>query len=250
MLAIREEANNAADGVEALQKKRQVLKSKAGNVTEAIAAFGHSPSLLAHLAAIEAELAKLNDRLAAMNLPDDLSASLDDLRQFLNEKALELRTILLADVETARQALSKHVEGLMLTPKGTPNGPIFEVSGDVELFSSNGSGAEVCSSNGGQGVVVLAVDFHCHHLPHLNWRCRNKANRSQRVEDRIGSMLPVVYRYGVIAVCALIVASYPASWIDSQADYCRRMNTHSNSADPLNQPSVHWVRAKKSALRT
>jgi Recombinase zinc beta ribbon domain/TrwC relaxase len=50
---IRDQADSAANGVLALQGKRQELKAKATNVTEAIAAIGHSPSLLAQLATID-----------------------------------------------------------------------------------------------------------------------------------------------------------------------------------------------------
>jgi hypothetical protein len=55
---IQDQADSAANGVQALQNKRQELKCKANNVTEAIAAIGHSPSLLTQLAIIEAEIAK------------------------------------------------------------------------------------------------------------------------------------------------------------------------------------------------
>ncbi len=39
-----EQVESAADGIVALQAKRQELKAKVSNVTEAIAAFGHSPA--------------------------------------------------------------------------------------------------------------------------------------------------------------------------------------------------------------
>lgn len=147
---LRDQADSAADGVAALQAKRQELKMKVDNVTEAIAAIGHSPNLLSKLAAIEAEISRLDDRLAEMNQPRDLTVSLDDLRMFLHERAAAIGELLHGDVEIARQALAKHVDQLVLTPKGTPDGPILEVSGDVEIFDGNGATGDVCSSNGGQ----------------------------------------------------------------------------------------------------
>ena len=78
--------------------KRQELKAKATNVTEAIAAIGHSPSLLAQLSSIEAEIAKLDDRLTEMNQPRDLAISLEDLREVLHERASEIGALLRGDV--------------------------------------------------------------------------------------------------------------------------------------------------------
>ena len=123
---IREEAQSAANGVGALQQKRQDLKAKAANLAEAIATFGHSPSLLAQLAIIEAEISKIEDQISSLNQPSELAASLDNLRGFFCEKLLELRKVLRADVETARQAMAKHVQKLVLTPKQTSEGPVFE----------------------------------------------------------------------------------------------------------------------------
>ncbi len=148
---IRDAANNAATGVVALHRKRQELKGRAANIAEAIAAIGHSPSLLAQLAVIESEIAKLDDQMCSLNRPEELAASVEDMREFFRQNALELRSLLRGDVDTARQALAKHVEKLVLTPKETPDGPVFEVSGDVAVFCGDPGRDGVCSSNGGQG---------------------------------------------------------------------------------------------------
>ncbi|WP_158821766.1 recombinase family protein [Granulicella sp. S156] len=147
---IRDQADSAANGVAALQAKRQDLKMQVNNVTEAIATIGHSPSLLSKLAMIEAEIGRLDDRLAEMNEPRDLSLSLDELREFLCQQAAEVDRLLHGDVEIARQTLGKHIEQLILTPTEAPDGPLLEVSGDVELFNVLGDSGDVCSSNGGQ----------------------------------------------------------------------------------------------------
>ena len=117
---IRDQADSAANGVQALQDKRQELKGRANNVTEAIAAIGHSSRLLAQLATIEAEIAKVGERLTEMNQPRDLAVSLDDLRGFLYGRAAEIGELLQGDVEIARSALAKHIDRLVLTPRSTP----------------------------------------------------------------------------------------------------------------------------------
>lgn len=147
---IKEQAESVSDGIVALQAKRQDLKVKVSNVTEAIAAFGHSPALLSQLASLEGEIAKLDDRLAEMNQPHDFALSIEDLRQYLYGQAAGISALLHGDVDSARQALAKYVERLVLTPKNTPAGPVLEVSGNVEFFSGNEDGEGVSISDGGQ----------------------------------------------------------------------------------------------------
>jgi hypothetical protein len=101
------------------------------------------------LATIEAEIAKLDERLTEMNRPRDLAVSLDDLRQFLYGRAAEIAELLRGDVEIARLALAKHVDRLVLTPKIPPDGPLLEVSGDIEIFNGN--------EEGGGGASVMAA---------------------------------------------------------------------------------------------
>ncbi len=61
-----------------------------------------------------------------------------DLRKFVAEKALDLQGVLRADITAARQALAKHIKRkLVLTPKETLDGPVLEVSGDMDLFGGD-----------------------------------------------------------------------------------------------------------------
>ena len=146
---LRAQADNAANGVAALQARRLELKGQTDRVTDAIAAIGHSPNLLSKLATLEVEVERLDDRLAEINQPRDLSLSLSGLREFLCEQLANISDLLHGDVETARQVFAKHVDRLVLTPQETPDGPILAVSGDVELFNVLPD-TEVVSSNGGQ----------------------------------------------------------------------------------------------------
>jgi site-specific DNA recombinase len=134
---IQEESVRAASGVNLLQERRRELKTKADNLAEAIAAMGHSPTLLSQLATVETQIARIDQDLAEINTPRDLEVTMADLRKFVAEKALDLQGVLRADVSSARQALAKHVEKLVLTPKETLEGPVLEVSGDVDLFGGD-----------------------------------------------------------------------------------------------------------------
>lgn len=147
---IREQTESAADGIRALQQRRQELKTKASNVTEAIAAMGHSPSLLAQLATIETEISDLDGRIAEMNQPQDIVESLDGLREMLHERAVEVARLLRGGGEGAREALGRYVYQTVLTPRNTPEGPVFDVEGGMELFNPNENDNIVCISGGGQ----------------------------------------------------------------------------------------------------
>ncbi len=136
---LEEEAKRAAGGVQLLQDRREELQTKARNLAEAIAAIGHSPSLLTQLSVIERELERVDAQLLQVNQPMNVAVTMAELREFVARKAGELGEILRADVATARQALAKHIEKLVLTPQETPEGPVLEVSGDVDLF-----GGEPC----------------------------------------------------------------------------------------------------------
>ena len=67
----------------------------------------------------------------------NVAVTIADLREFVARKATDLGEILRADVTSARRALAKHVQKLVLTPQEIPDGPVFEVSGDVDLFGGD-----------------------------------------------------------------------------------------------------------------
>lgn len=82
--------------------------------------MGHSPSLLAELRAIDAEIVHIDESFTVLNHPQDTSATVQELQEFFREKAQDLRSVLRTDVDVARCALAKYVEKLVLTPKGRP----------------------------------------------------------------------------------------------------------------------------------
>jgi hypothetical protein len=128
---LRDQADSAANGIAALQAKRQELKMQVTNLTKAIATIGHSPNLLSKLATIETEIGRLDDRLAEMNQQRDLSLSLDELREFLCQQAAEVNTLLHGDVEITRHTLGKYIEQLILTPTEAPDGPLSKSPGTL-----------------------------------------------------------------------------------------------------------------------
>jgi hypothetical protein len=110
-----------------LHRQRQHLQVKAERVTEAIAETGHSPALLSKLADIEAQVAQVDRRIEAHS-PVNLSASVDEIREFVYRNVMELRELLHQDPSRSKAELSQHIGQLVLTPTETPSGPVYEVS--------------------------------------------------------------------------------------------------------------------------
>src|SRR5262249_438314 len=119
-------------GLVALHRKREQLQDQASRLAQAIAVAGHSPTLLSHLASAETQLSSVTQQIAAYK-PVNLSAPIEEVRNFVMRNILELRTLLRQDAQRARAALMKHLKELILMPKDTPTGPVFEVSGGVEM---------------------------------------------------------------------------------------------------------------------
>jgi site-specific DNA recombinase len=135
---IQEQTLKAADTISTLQNQRRELKARANNIGEAIAQMGHSATLLQQLAMLESEIQKIDERLAVANQPLDLAFSLESIRDFVSDKALDFRAAFDAEPGKAKEILAGHIDQLVLTPRATENGTVYEVSGDIDLFGGDG----------------------------------------------------------------------------------------------------------------
>ncbi len=162
---LQEQTLKAADTVATLQNQRRELKGQAVNLGEAIAKMGHSSTLLHQLAVIESEIERIDERLALANQPLDLAFSLELIRDFVSEKALDFNLAFDSEPSKARQVLANHIERLVLTPRVTEDGPVYDVSGEIDLCGGDregmslavkasirpSSGQKRCNADGGQG---------------------------------------------------------------------------------------------------
>jgi len=120
-----QEIQNHGTEPSALEEERAKLQAQTGRLAEAIAEAGHSPSLLSHLATIEAKLRHVNQQITAhWTLPR--SATTEETRSFVLENVMRLWGLLRGDVSRASAALMKHVGQLVLTPEDTPTGSLYE----------------------------------------------------------------------------------------------------------------------------
>ena len=113
------------------------LRRHAENLAEAIAEFGKSPTLLGQLANTESRIRAIEPQLARLEHFERPSIGIDELREFLLKKAGDLQSVLQGDPLLGREILAKHIRELVLTPRQTPDGPVFDVTGDIDLFGGD-----------------------------------------------------------------------------------------------------------------
>jgi hypothetical protein len=112
------------------------LKAKAQRLVDAVAATGHSPALLSTLAEVEGQIANLGVKIENF-APLNVSATVAEIRDFIYSNVMNLRGLLLADASRSKIALARHIGQLILKPKQTPTGPVYEVSGGVDLLAQD-----------------------------------------------------------------------------------------------------------------
>jgi hypothetical protein len=127
-------ARDAASKSSELKEQRATTRKEADNFIAAIRQHGLSPLLSAELSKVETRLAELDrtmDRTPAGQTP---TFSTQQINEFLKRKSRAFADVLSGDPTRAKQKLQKHITKLVLTRTETPDGNVFEVSGDVALF--------------------------------------------------------------------------------------------------------------------
>ncbi len=64
----------------------------------------------------------------------DLEFSLESIRDFVADKALDFKAAFDSEPVKAKEILACHIDQLVLTPRETDEGPVYDVSGDIDLF--------------------------------------------------------------------------------------------------------------------
>jgi DNA invertase Pin-like site-specific DNA recombinase len=127
---------------------REQLQAKAQRLADAVADAGHSsPTLLAKLRCIEAQIHDI-DRQTTVSKAPDLPSLLKDAREFVYTSLLQIRGLLRGEATTLKAALARHIGQLTLVPKQTPEGAVYEVSGVMELLPTNGDVMQVVARDG------------------------------------------------------------------------------------------------------
>ena len=148
-------AREAASQDSQLKEEVAHLTKEQANLVDAIARHGLSAGLSARLTFVEnriSQIQRLHDAGVEPKVPE---FTIEEVREFLRRKTQELANILAGNAETSRAQLQKRITKLVLTPKHTPDGSVFEVTGDINLFQGNG---DVMLTNSLEGIAQQYID--------------------------------------------------------------------------------------------
>jgi site-specific DNA recombinase len=128
------EIQRQTTGLEDVRRERRQLQTQAERLTDAIADAGYSPALLSKLGEVEAKIAGLDRHMEAYK-PMDIATTVGEIRDFVYRNLINLKGLLHEDASRSKAAFARHIGQLVLKPKQTPSGPIYEVSGGLDLLA-------------------------------------------------------------------------------------------------------------------
>ena len=143
-------AREAASLDSQLKEELAHLNKEQANLVDAIARHGLSEGLSARLTSVENRISQIRRLRDAGVEPKVPGFTIEEVREFLRRKAQEFTNILVGNAETSRAQLQKSITKLVLTPKQTPDGSVFEVTGDIDPFYGSG---DVMLTNSLEGIA-------------------------------------------------------------------------------------------------
>lgn len=157
--------NNDENSREGLQKLESTLRQSCQRIGEAMMnpVSANSTFLPLKLAELEAELAKVQTQIRVWDSPKTLETAKFDIAGMVKENISNMLEIVKQDAPKAREVLQRRIKKLQLFPVMSPDGPAFEIYGEIDLFTSptgrNKSVLVVCSSTGTDHQHTTEVDF-------------------------------------------------------------------------------------------
>jgi hypothetical protein len=135
------------------------LEHEQTNLIAAIkAGYRDSPGLRAELEKVELQLESITTQANAGSEVKNVAMTEDQIREFVFQKAQDLRVVLQSDPIIAKQALLNHIQQLVLSPKKESGNAVFEVTGDVDLFAGEPRVVHSVSGTGHAMHYTLSFD--------------------------------------------------------------------------------------------
>ena len=108
--------NTMQDDLGRARDRKAQLEKELANLIGAVAATGHTPSMAEAIGERERELRTITEHLLG-NEQRAVTPQLDELRDFVIERLMNIRALVNSDVELARAELAKHVTHITLQPQ-------------------------------------------------------------------------------------------------------------------------------------
>ena len=145
---LKAKLDSVSGELEVMRKRKQRLESEIGRLVEGLAAgtdSRHPESVMAAISQREQEIRSITDKLLDAK-PESLDAKLKDIRQFVVSRLADLRSLLNADVPTAKAEILQHVDKIDLVPVEVGGERFFMASGEWDLL-----GGYPSTKSGGAG---------------------------------------------------------------------------------------------------
>ena len=131
------------DNVQQLERMKVEMQAKIRRLINFVTDSDRpSESVHTALAEAEAELTRIKEQLRTMAVPVDIDIHKENLECIVTHVIGNLQDVFTSDAIRARELLQHHVKRLVLYPETTEQGPVFEVIGEVDLFSVPNDGHE------------------------------------------------------------------------------------------------------------
>lgn len=144
------QASKATDDAEVIEKKLAESKKQEANLARAIGRLPDSEALLSELEKTQSQTKELMRQLSQLRRAVGEPLSFEQFRSFVMQQAGKVGSILRENPARLRETLTKIIKCLVLSPVETPEGPIFEVTGeDTDLLA------------GDAGVMLSTTEEHC-----------------------------------------------------------------------------------------
>lgn len=118
-----------------LEANRAELERLKRNVLKAIREMGGRRSLYDDHDDIDVRIGRIDEMLATAVPPATLEITMEELREFVDNQSKSFQELLLASPERVKSEFQKRITSITLTPAIDERGVVYQVTGDVDLFS-------------------------------------------------------------------------------------------------------------------
>ena len=126
---------STADRRVGLETSRRTQATHQENILKAIREGCGARALYEDLVQVEARIARIDETLATSVKVAAREIGIDEVREFVNSHVHLFEELLLGAPERVRHEFQKRISTITLTPSVDERGPVYRVTGDVDLFS-------------------------------------------------------------------------------------------------------------------
>jgi hypothetical protein len=137
----------AAHESDASHRHRVDLGIEARRIADAIAAVGHSPTLISRLVDVEKQIKEIDDN-KTLRKATSFKVQAEEVRRYVMSSLLQTSEILRDGLQPAKMAMARHVGELKMTPVETERGKAYQVTGDWQLMPDQKSVVQVVARDG------------------------------------------------------------------------------------------------------